>query len=83
MMDIFMRVNSEETQKNWSASAIRGRRGGRDTSANLPLTAGGNGVGVLVRPALTPPPTDTRGSAAACVSGWSLADITPPTPPCK
>ena len=25
--------------------------------------------------ALTPPPTDTLGSAAACVSGWSLSAI--------
>ena len=28
--------------------------------------------------ALTPPPTDTLGSASVCGSAWSLADIMPP-----
>ena len=30
--------------------------------------------------ALTPPPTDSLGSAAACGSTWSLADMRPPHP---
>ena len=41
------------------------------TSANLALTAVGNGVGVLIRPSLTAP-TDTLRSAR-CVSAWTLA----------
>ena len=31
--------------------------------------------------ALTPPPTDTLGSAVACGSAWSLVAICPPRPP--
>ena len=73
MMDIFMRVNSEETQKNWSTAAIRGRRGGRDTSANLALPAVGNGVGVLIRPSLT-----ASAALRRCGSAWSLYDMPRP-----
>ena len=54
----------------------RGRRGARTTSDNLALPAVGNGVGVLIRPSLTP-----SASLRACGSAWSLADITSPHTP--
>ena len=64
-------VNSDEVSKTWvSQQAYVGRA----TTANLALTpAGGNGVGVLIRPSLTP-----SASLRACGSAWSLSAIVPP-----
>ena len=80
--DIFQIKNTEKEtdglrmRQHCASAAIRGRRGAATTSYNLGFPAVGNGVGALVRPSLTPPPTDTMGSASVCGNPWSLRAMT-------
>ena len=70
--DILDRKNIDQLQRHCATAAVHGRRGATATSANFGFPAVGNGVGALVRPSLTPPPTDKMGSASVCGNPWSL-----------